>query len=109
MKNVVIYTTQICPYRVQAKGLLDRKGVAYKEIRVDGNPQLREELIQKSGGKRTVPQIFIGGEFIGGATELFDACRDGRMGELLEKSSVEYDRKVNVDPYSFLPSWLHPR
>ena len=84
MKNVVIYTTKICPFCVRAKGLLDRKGVAYQEIRVDGNPQLREEFIQKSGGKRTVPQIFIDDLHVGDCDELHALERAGKLDALLQ-------------------------
>ena len=84
MKNVVIYTTKICPYCVRAKGLLDKKGAAYQEIRVDENPHLREELIQKSGGQRTVPQIFIGDLHVGGCDDLHALDRAGKLDPLLQ-------------------------
>ena len=85
MKNVVVYTTQICPYCIRAKGLLDKKGVAYQEIRVDKNPQLREELIEKSGGRRTVPQIFIGDFHVGGCDDLHALEREGKLDALLQE------------------------
>jgi len=57
----------------------------------------------------TIPQVFVGGEFVGGCSEVFDAYKAGRLQELLIRHAVSYDRNVRVDPYSFLPSWLHPR
>jgi len=57
----------------------------------------------------TIPQIFVGGEFVGGCTEVFDAYKAGRLQALLDKHGSSYDRSLRVDPYSFLPSWLHPR
>ena len=57
----------------------------------------------------TIPQIFIGGQFIGGATELFDAAKDGSMQKLLEENTVHYNKNIKDDPYSFLPGWLHKR
>lgn len=60
-------------------------------------------------GSKTIPQIFIGGKFVGGATELFNAAKDGTMQELLEQSAVPYNKTVSDDPYSFLPGWLHAR
>ncbi len=68
-QNVVIYTTEVCPYCVRAKQLLDRKGMSYIEIRVDLDPAKRDEMIAKSG-RRTVPQIFIGDQHIGGCDDL---------------------------------------
>jgi cysteine synthase A len=58
---------------------------------------------------RTIPQIFIGGQHIGGATELFDACKRGEMQKLLEQHNVSFNREVDVDPYTFLPGWLQSR
>ena len=60
-------------------------------------------------GLKTIPQIYIGGQHIGGATELFDACKDGSMQKLLEENAVSYNKDVGIDPYSFLPGWLHSR
>jgi len=57
----------------------------------------------------TIPQIFVGGELLGGCTDLFDAYKRGRLQELLEKNQVAYERNAQLDPYSFLPTWLHPR
>ncbi len=85
MKNIIIYTTKICPYCVMAKELLDSKNVNYQEIRVDKNPQFRDELIQKSGGRRTVPQIFIGEYHVGGCDELHALEREGKLDPLLKE------------------------
>lgn len=83
MKNVTIYTTQICPYCIKAKKLLDKKGVDYKELRVDLNPELAEEAVEKSGGRRTVPQIFIEDFHVGGCDELHALDRQNRLDSLL--------------------------
>ena len=66
MKNVLIYTTEFCPFCVRAKQLLNSKGVSYEEIRVDDSPEERANMEQKSNGVRTVPQIFIGDVHVGG-------------------------------------------
>jgi cysteine synthase A len=60
-------------------------------------------------GSPTIPQIYIGATHVGGCIDLFDAMRAGRMRQLLEDAGVEYDRAADVDPYGFLPKWLHPR
>ena len=89
------------PYRS-----VDLDSVAYQEDNKGG--KIRAALREKTGSK-TIPQIFVGGQFIGGATELFDSQKDGDLAGLLEKSSVVYNKKVDVDPYSFLPAWLQQR
>jgi cysteine synthase A len=76
--------------------------------RGDWGGQVRAALTARTGWK-TIPQIFVGGEFVGGCTDAFDAWRAGRLQALLEKSGVAYARTASADPYSFLPSWLHPR
>jgi cysteine synthase len=57
----------------------------------------------------TIPQIFVGGEFVGGCTEAFDAYRSGRLQTLLDAHGVAWDRGVAFDPYALLPAWLQPR
>lgn len=69
MKTVEIYTTQTCPYCIAAKGLLKKKGVAYTEIDVGADPSLRQAMTERAG-RRSVPQIFIGGTHVGGCDDL---------------------------------------
>ena len=57
----------------------------------------------------TIPQVFAGGQLLGGATETFDAFRSGKLQQLLDAHHVTYDKSLRIDPYSFLPTWLHPR
>lgn len=82
MTNVIIYTTEYCPYCVTAKALLDKKNIPYQEIRVDNNPELREEMMERSG-RHTVPQIFINGNPIGGCYELQVLESQGKLDQLL--------------------------
>ncbi|HTO20196.1 MAG TPA: glutaredoxin 3 [Pseudomonas sp.] len=84
MNDVVIYTTAWCPYCIRAKLLLERKGVAYKEIAVDGNPSLRAEMAAKAG-RTSVPQIWIGEQHVGGCDDLHALERAGRLDALLAK------------------------
>ena len=70
MARVIVYTTQMCPYCVQAKRLLGERSIPYDEIDVGSDDGVRNEMVQKAGGKRTVPQIFIDGAYVGGYTEL---------------------------------------
>lgn len=82
MKTATLYTTKFCPFCVRAKMLLDKKSVSYKEIAVDGDVQLRREMMAKSGG-HTVPQIWIGEEHIGGCDELYYLESQGKLDQLL--------------------------
>jgi len=82
MNGVTIYTTRTCPYGISAKRLLDRKGVAYNEIPVDGNFALRAEMEQRSG-RYTVPQIWIGEQHVGGCDDLHALERAGQLDGLL--------------------------
>jgi glutaredoxin 3 len=83
MSSVTIYTTGLCPYCSRAKELLKSKGVRYREIDVGANAQLRQEMTQRAGGRRTVPQIFIGDTHIGGCDELIGLNRAGQLDSLL--------------------------
>jgi glutaredoxin 3 len=79
MKDVVIYTTDYCPYCRQAERFLTDKGVPFKQIDVTGNDELRAQLVEMSGGRRTVPQIFIGGEAIGGYSDMMALHQKGQL------------------------------
>lgn len=82
---VTLYTTRYCPYCMRAKSLLDDKGVEYRDIPVDHDPQLREEMEARSG-RHTVPQIWIGEQHIGGCDDLYLLERQGRLDELLDRA-----------------------
>ncbi len=78
-----MYTTKVCPYCVRAKALLQRKGYKYEEISVENESAL-EEMLKKSGGMRTVPQIFIGDTHVGGSDELHALERAGKLDEMMK-------------------------
>jgi glutaredoxin 3 len=84
MKPVTIYTTPFCPYCVRAKSLLGKKGVAFAEVDVMMDNKARGEMQEKSGGARSVPQIFIGDTHVGGCDELYALEREGKLDPLLE-------------------------
>ncbi len=83
MQTVEIYTTSSCPYCHAAKRLLDKKGVRYREIDVSRDPALRQAMTQRAGGRRTVPQIFIGATHVGGSDDLHALDHAGRLDPLL--------------------------
>jgi glutaredoxin 3 len=85
MPHITIYTTPICPYCVRAKDLLKKKGVsAWEEIDVSVDPQIREAMMARAGGRRTVPQIFIGQTHVGGFDDMAALDKDGKLDALLE-------------------------
>ena len=83
MKKIVIYTTSVCSYCVRAKALLDRKEFAYEEINAE-DEKIRDEMIEKSGGMRTVPQIFIGDTHVGGSDDLYALDKEGKLDEIVK-------------------------
>ncbi|MBF0139625.1 MAG: glutaredoxin 3 [Magnetococcales bacterium] len=83
MLEVEIYSTTVCPYCVRAKQLLDKKKVAYREINLTQNPELRDEMLRRANGKRTVPQIFINGQHVGGCDDLYALESSGQLDPLL--------------------------
>jgi len=89
------------PYRS-----IDLDSVAYQDDNLGG--KIRKAIEQRTGLK-TIPQIYVGGKHVGGASETFDACRDGSLAKMLEENKVDWNRAVDTDPYSFLPGWLHKR
>lgn len=86
-QRVTIYTTQYCPYCIRARNLLDAKRVSYENIAVDHDPQLRREMMMRSG-RNTVPQIWIGERHIGGCDDMLLLERQGRLDELLAQAGV---------------------
>jgi glutaredoxin 3 len=81
--DIIIYSTGWCPYCARARALLERKGAAFREIKVDEDPAERATMLTRSGGRRTVPQIFIGDRHVGGFDELHALDKAGELDELL--------------------------
>ena len=86
MAQVEIYTTALCGYCRRAKALLDKKGVAYAEYAVDAEPGRLDEMLARAKGRRTVPQIFIGGKAIGGSDDLYALEVKGQLDALLGRA-----------------------
>ncbi len=80
--QVVMYSTRFCPYCVRARALLEGKGVSYTDIGVDGRPELRTQMVERSG-RYTVPQIWIGEQHVGGYDDIALLDRQGRLDQLL--------------------------
>ncbi len=83
MARVEIYSTAICPYCMAAKNLLKQRGLEFTEFLIDRDSAKRVEMLERSNQSRTVPQIFVNGEHIGGYDDLVKSDRDGRLAELV--------------------------
>ena len=85
--DIIMYSTNYCAYCQRARSLFDRKGVSIQEIKIDESPEQRDIMLKRSGGRRTVPQIFIGERHVGGYDDLAALDRTGELDKLLGKSS----------------------
>jgi len=83
MKEIIVYSKDPCPYCVRAKALLTRKGAVFKEIKVTDD-KIKEEMVKKSGGRMTVPQIFINDFHVGGCDDLYALDAAGKLDPLLK-------------------------
>jgi cysteine synthase A len=113
---VVLFALEWCEFCWSVRKLFGQLGIEYRSIDLDSveyqandfGGKVRPVLAERTGAV-TIPQIFIGGKHIGGCTELFDSMRDGSMQKQLDQCGVDYDESIELDPYSLLPKWLHPR
>lgn len=85
VSDVLIYSSNFCPFCVRAKQLLQSKGLGFKELVVDGDPELRQQMMQKSG-RHTVPQIWVGETHVGGCDDLFALERAGEFDTLVQSA-----------------------
>ncbi len=113
---VTMYALEWCEFCWSVRKMFAKYEIPYRSVDLDSVEYQKDDL----GGKiraalyhrtaaKTIPQIFVGGKHIGGATELFDAAKDGSLQRLLDENAVVYNKDVSDDPYSFLPGWLHRR
>ena len=86
LPQVTMYSTAWCPYCMRARHLLGRKGIAFEEVDLGEHPDRREEMLARSSGQCTVPQIFIGKRHIGGSDELHALDRTGELDQLLGRA-----------------------
>jgi glutaredoxin 3 len=81
--DIVMYSTGWCPYCDRARALLQRRGATFREVKVDEDADERDTMLKRSGGRRTVPQIFIGDRHVGGYDELYALDKAGELDKLL--------------------------
>ena len=84
MAKIEIYTWQYCPFCIRAKALLDQKGINYQEYSIDGDQEARSIMIDRANGRKTVPQIFINDEGIGGCEELYSLESSNQLDKLMK-------------------------
>jgi cysteine synthase A len=113
---VVLFALEWCEFCWSMRRLFARLGIPFRSVDLDSVALQQDDLggriraaVAARTGVTTIPQLFVGGRFVGGCTETFDAWREGRLQQLLAESAVEYDREADVDPYTFLPGWLQSR
>ena len=82
--DIKVYSTDVCPYCVRAKNLLQKEELSFEEINISKNPEKREEMLSLSGGRTSVPQIFIGSHHVGGSDDLFLLVKEGKLEALLQ-------------------------
>jgi len=115
-RPVVMFALEWCEFCWSVRKLFAHFGIDYNSIDIDSaayqendwGGQVRAALIARTG-MPTIPQIFVGGQFIGGCSETFDAFKAGELQQALASAGVEISGAEGVDPYDFLPKWLHPR
>jgi cysteine synthase A len=113
---VVLFALEWCEFCWSVRKMFARLGIEYRSVDLDSvayqkddlGGKIRAVLAERTGAK-TIPQIFVGGKHIGGATDTFDAWRDGSLPKQLRDLGVKFDAAAQLDPYSLLPKWLHPR
>jgi cysteine synthase A len=113
---VVMFALEWCEFCWSVRKLFSQLGIEYTSVDLDSvehqegdrGGKIRAVLAAHTGAV-TIPQIFIGGEHVGGCTDLFDACVDGSMLRRLDAIGVEHHASANLNPYNLLPGWLQPR
>jgi cysteine synthase A len=113
---VVLFALEWCEFCWSVRKLFSRVGIEYRSVDLDSVEYQKDDLggkiravLAARTGAKTIPQIFIGTEHIGGCTDLFNAWRDGSIQRRLVEKGIRYDAGVEIDPYSLLPKWQQPR
>jgi cysteine synthase A len=113
---VVLFALEWCEFCWSVRKLFAQLGIAYRSVDLDSVAYQKDDLggkiravLAAQTGAKTIPQIFVNGDHIGGCTELFDAWRAGTIQPRLAARGIAYDTTATIDPYSLLPKWLQPR
>jgi cysteine synthase A len=113
---VVLFALEWCEFCWSVRKLFNAAGIAFHSVDLDSAAFQEDNLggrirvaLRRITHAQTIPQIFVAGQHVGGATDLFDAFNDGSLQEMLTAAGVAFDATRVKDAYSFLPNWLHPR
>jgi cysteine synthase A len=113
---LVMFALEWCEFCWSLRKLFAACGIPYRSVDLDSTAYQRDDrggqiraVPTARTGSKTIPQVFVGGEYIGGCTETLDLFKDGRLQRLLSTHGVPYDDSIRIDPYTLLPTWLHPR
>ena len=113
---VVMFALEWCEFCWSVRQLFARLGIGYRSVDLDSVDYQEDDrggkiraVVRDLTGAMTIPQIFVGGKPIGGCTEVFDAFKSGALQAELKRAGAGFDEEAEFDPYSLLPTWLHPR
>ena len=113
---VVLFALEWCEFCWSVRKMFAHYDIPYRSIDLDSVAFQQDNLggkirkaLEADTGLKTIPQIYIGGRHVGGATDLFDGMKDGSVKEMLEANNIAWNTNADQDPYSFLPKWLHKR
>ena len=111
-----MFALEWCEFCWAVRKMFARHKIPFRSVDIDSVEYQRDELgakiraaVSARTSFNTIPQVFVGGEFVGGATDVLKAWNEGRLQALLDKSGVSYDRETRTDAMTFLPGWLHKR
>jgi cysteine synthase A len=113
---LVLVALEWCEFCWSLRKLFAQCGIPYRSIDLDSAAFQRDDrggqvraVLREHTGLTTIPQVFVGGEFIGGSTATMQAFKDGRLQDRLRAHGVEFRQDVQLDPHALLPAWIHPR
>jgi cysteine synthase A len=113
---LVLFALEWCEFCWSLRKLFAKAGIPYRSIDLDSTAFQRDDrggqirkLLRAKTGAATIPQVFVGGEWLGGCSDTLDAYKDGRLQKMLRANNVHFDESAVIDPHSLLPGWIHPR
>ena len=113
---LVLFALEWCEFCWALRKLFGQCGIPYRSVDLDSTAYQQDDrggqiraVLRERTGSRTIPQVFVGGEFIGGSTETMEAFKTGRLQALLRSHGVSFDEDVTLDPYSLMPGWIQKR
>jgi len=113
---LVLFALEWCEFCWSLRKLFAKAAIPYRSVDLDSTAYQRDDrggqirrILREKTGSTTIPQVFVGGEWLGGCTDTMDAYTDGRLQAKLRAHGVRFDEAVQLDPHSLLPGWIHPR